>query len=116
ECTNYWPHNTVLFVKDFFGNYPKFVFYYFKIFDFKSFSAITAVPTLDRKQLYKVDVHLLSTQEQAQIVKEIESRLSVCDTVEQQIKDSLTQAEALRQSILKKAFEGRLLTEEEIKA
>jgi len=57
------------------------------------------------------DIHLI-----AQIVKEIESRLSVCDAVEQQIKDSLSQAEALRQSILKKAFEGKLLTEEEIKA
>ncbi|MFV0186120.1 restriction endonuclease subunit S [Empedobacter falsenii] len=59
---------------------------------------------------------IYSLQEQAQIVKEIESRLSVCDAVEQQIKDSLSQAEALRQSILKKAFEGKLLTEEEIKA
>lgn len=57
-----------------------------------------------------------SFEEQAQIVKEIEARLSVCDAVEQQIKDSLSQAEALRQSILKKAFEGKLLTEEEIKA
>jgi type I restriction enzyme S subunit len=46
--------------------------------------------------------------EQYQIVSEIESRLSVCDKIEQTIEDSLKKAEALRQSILKKAFAGEL--------
>lgn len=54
--------------------------------------------------------------EQLQIVKEIESRLSVCDMLEQQINTSLQQSEALRQSILKKAFAGELLTEAELTA
>ncbi|AZA60752.1 restriction endonuclease subunit S [Chryseobacterium indoltheticum] len=52
--------------------------------------------------------------EQHQIVKQIESRLSVCDSIEQNIKESLLKAEALRQSILKKAFEGNLLTAQEL--
>lgn len=55
-----------------------------------------------------------TTVEQTQIVQEIERRLSVCDKMEQSIKESLEKAEALRQSILKKAFEGKLLTEAEI--
>lgn len=57
---------------------------------------------------------LCSTQEQTQIVQEIESRLSVCDKMEQSINESIEKAEALRQSILKKAFEGKLLSEAEI--
>ena len=57
---------------------------------------------------------LCSIQEQNQIVQEIESRLSVCDKVEQSISESILKAEALRQSILKKAFEGRLLSQAEI--
>ena len=55
-----------------------------------------------------------SLEEQHQIVQEIESRLSVCDEMEKSIESSLKKAEALRQSILKKAFEGELLTEKEI--
>jgi type I restriction enzyme S subunit len=47
--------------------------------------------------------------EQTLIVQEIESRLSVCDKVEETINQSLAQAETLRQSILKKAFEGKLV-------
>ena len=79
--------------------------------------ATTSICALYQRDLFPLKVKVISSlEEQAQIVKEIESRLSVCDAVEQQIKDSLSQAEALRQSILKKAFEGKLLTEEEIKA
>ncbi|MFA7325716.1 MAG: restriction endonuclease subunit S [Candidatus Kapaibacterium sp.] len=59
---------------------------------------------------------LCSPAEQHQIVQEIESRLSVCDNVERSIKDSLKKAKALRQSILKKAFDGTLLSAEEIAA
>lgn len=55
-----------------------------------------------------------SLQEQNQIVQEIESRLSVCDKIEETIEAALSKSEALRQSILKKAFEGRLLSEAEL--
>lgn len=55
-------------------------------------------------------------EEQNQIVQEIESRLSVCDHIEASIKENLAKSEALRQSILKKAFAGKLLTREELAA
>jgi type I restriction enzyme S subunit len=38
-----------------------------------------------------------------------ESKLSICDKLEETISQSLQQAETLRQSILKRAFEGKLL-------
>ena len=49
---------------------------------------------------------------QNQIVQEIESRLSVCDKIEESILQGLQQAEALRQSILKKTFEGKLVLQD----
>lgn len=42
------------------------------------------------------------------IVKKIDAKMSVCDSIEQAIDASLQQAESLRQSILKQAFEGNL--------
>jgi len=47
--------------------------------------------------------------EQQLIVDELESKLTVCDKIEETISQSLLQAESLRQSILKKAFEGKLI-------
>jgi type I restriction enzyme S subunit len=49
-----------------------------------------------------------SISDQNKIIQQIESRLSVADKMEESISQSLQQAEALRQSILKKAFEGKL--------
>lgn len=43
---------------------------------------------------------------QKKVISKIESRLSVCDNIEKTVDTALQQAEALRQSILKKAFEG----------
>ena len=49
---------------------------------------------------------ICSIEEQKQIVYELESRLSVCESIEQTVDTALAQADAMRQSILKQAFEG----------
>ena len=69
---------------------------------------------INGEKLSNYPIPLCSLAEQTQIVEEIESRLSVCDKMEQSINESLEKAEALRQSILKKAFEGKLLSQAEI--
>jgi type I restriction enzyme, S subunit len=56
-----------------------------------------------------IEIPVPSIEEQQRIIQQIESRLSVCDKIEETITNSLKQAEALRQSILKKAFEGKLI-------
>lgn len=73
-------------------------------------------PNLNLSLIKNTTLPFPSKEEQHQIVQEIESRLSVCDKVEQSITDSLQKAQALRQSILKKAFEGTLLSPAEIAA
>lgn len=73
-----------------------------------------AQPFIGLTELRNWAVPVCSLQEQTAIVQEIESRLSVCDKMEQSINESIEKAEALRQSILKKAFEGKLLSQAEI--
>ena len=51
----------------------------------------------------------VSDEEAIEVVNQIDSRLSVCDSIEQTVDTALAQADALRQSILKEAFEGRLV-------
>ena len=59
-----------------------------------------------------IPVPFCSTDEQIQIVEELESKLSEVDQLDQTITTSLQQAEALRQSILKKAFSGQLVSQD----
>jgi len=60
-----------------------------------------------------ITLPICSLKKQQRIVEEIESRLSVCDKLEETINQSLAQSESLRQSILKQAFEGKLIAPEE---
>ncbi len=54
-------------------------------------------------------IELPNEVEQQLIVDELESKLTVCKKIEETIAQSLQQAETLRQSILKRAFEGKLV-------
>ena len=69
-------------------------------------------PRISFEEIADYPVNVCKPEEQAIIVQEIESRLSVCDKIEESITHSLLQAEALRQSILKKAFEGKLVSQD----
>lgn len=72
----------------------------------KSTSGVNNINSIELSDLI---IPLLTLGEQHDIVQAIENRLSVADKMEESIEQSLHQAEALRQSILKKAFEGRLV-------
>ncbi len=64
---------------------------------------------IGQEKIKQIEFPYCLIEEQYQIVQEIESRLSVADKMEESIAQSLLQAEALRQSILKKAFSGQLV-------
>lgn len=89
----------------------KYTNYFFISFKQKleELAPATAQKNINVDILEKVEIPLAPIEEQHNIVQEIESRLSVADKMEESITQSLQQAEALRQSILKKAFEGRLV-------
>ena len=57
-----------------------------------------------------IEIPLPSIKEQQLIIDLLESKLAICDKIEETISQSLLQAETLRQSILKKAFEGKLVS------
>ncbi|MCF8255842.1 MAG: restriction endonuclease subunit S [Bacteroidia bacterium] len=72
----------------------------------------TTAPHLNIGDVRKFKVVICSLEEQQLIVSELESKLTVCDKIEETISQSLQQAETLRQSILKQAFEGKLIDSE----
>ena len=73
----------------------------------------TTSPHLNIKDIRKLRIRIASHEVQQSIVSDIERRLSVCDKLEESIMKSLQQAEVLRQSILKKAFEGNLVPQDQ---
>ena len=69
----------------------------------------TAQKTVGLTVLRKILIpYTESKLEQEEIVRDIENKMSVCDSIEKTVDTALQQAEAMRQSILKQAFEGSL--------
>ncbi|MDD5095043.1 MAG: restriction endonuclease subunit S [Dehalococcoidia bacterium] len=52
----FWPLNTTLWVKDFKGNDPKFVFYFLQTLGLERYNSGAGVPTLNRNHLATIDV------------------------------------------------------------
>ena len=68
----------------------------------------TGSPHINVGDIKEFQIPIPSLEEQSNIVCQIEEQLSSCDNVEKTVDAILTQADAMRQSILKQAFEGTL--------
>ena len=68
----------------------------------------TGSPHINVGDIKEFQIPIPSLEEQSNIVRQIEEQLSSCDNVEKTVDAILTQADAMRQSILKQAFEGAL--------
>jgi len=94
----------------------RYIDYFFKFAKRKisAWAPATAQKNINLNILENIIMPFCSIDEQKQVVMEIEARLSVCDNIQTNIDNGLNTARALRQSILKRAFEGKLLSEEEL--
>ncbi len=73
----------------------------------------SGVNNINSDEVKALRISLPPLAEQQRIVEEVERLLSVADAVEATVKQSLKQAERLRQSILKRAFEGNLVPQDD---
>jgi len=94
--------------------YPDYSLYYLSqaVQIFKHQHRGTTIAGVTKKQLSELRYALPPRPEQHRIVEEIERRFSVADQMEKTVEQGLKQAERLRQSILKRAFEGRLVRQD----
>jgi type I restriction enzyme, S subunit len=63
----YWPHNTALYVTDFKGNYPKYVYFLMKCLGHMQTSNKSAVPGINRNDLHEIQVPYVSVAYQKNI-------------------------------------------------
>ncbi|MBS4057502.1 MAG: restriction endonuclease subunit S [Bacteroidales bacterium] len=62
---NCWPLNTALYVKDYKGNFPKYVYYFLQTMKLESFNCGAGVPTLNQNHLHKIKIKVHRKEEQA---------------------------------------------------
>lgn len=97
---DFWPLNTSLWVKDFKGHDPRYVYYLFRSIDFKQFNVGTGVPTLNRNHLSSIfvsDIGISREKQIAKIIGDLDDRIEL----NRQINQTL---EHIAQTIFKSWF------------
>lgn len=91
----------------------KYLQYYFESHEARFYIEKTAKSTsgvnnINSEEIKRMHIPWGDNELQNEVVAEIESKLSTCDSIDKMIVDTLVRADVMRQSILKDAFEGRL--------
>jgi len=101
--SDFWPHNTSLWVTRFNGNNPRFIFYLYCAVDFGRFASGSGVPTLNRNDAHAFSVALPSTAaEQEAIAK----ALSDADALIESLEQLITKKRNLKQGAMQELLTG----------
>lgn len=99
-----WPLNTTLYVKDFHGNFPKYVAYFLQFFDLKKFASGTGVPTLNRNDIHSQYIAFPPPEEQMKICK----ILTQLDKTISQKTEELRLTQSLKKSLMQDLLTGKV--------
>jgi type I restriction enzyme, S subunit len=106
---DFWPLNTALYIKQYYHNDLRFVYYFLMQFDLRSYSSGAGVPTLNRNNVHGIKVWFpVLIQEQQEIVRNLDSVRDEAQKLEAFYQQKIADLEELKKSILQKAFSGEL--------
>ena len=97
---DFWPLNTTLYVRDFKGNFPRFISYFLKTVDFHAYSDKAAVPGLNRNHLHEA----LALMPNLLIQQEIAATLGALDDRITLLRETNATLEAIAQALFKSWF------------
>jgi len=101
DC-NYWPHNTALWVTDFKGNHPHFIYYLYQKLNLNRFGTGSGVPTLNRNDIHSEVISVPSYEEQ-KIIAEIFCNFDQLITLHQR---NLEKLQNVKKAYLNEMFIG----------
>src|SRR5262249_51193988 len=100
----FWPLNTTLYVRDFHGNDPCFVYYLLQRFDFHSFSGKSGVPGVNRNDLH---VEFVTLPKDINEQRAIATALSDADTLLGALEQLIAKKRDLKQAAMQQLLTGQ---------
>ena len=99
--TNFWPHNTSLWVTDFCGNDPKFIYYFFIQIRLKKYNAGSSIPTLNRNDVHSIKASIPESLKEQQ---KIATFISSVDTKIEHLGKKKALLEQYKKGMMQKLF------------
>ncbi|MGQ0830963.1 MAG: restriction endonuclease subunit S [Microthrixaceae bacterium] len=85
---DYWPHDTTLWVKDFHGNDPEYVYWFLRSFPLLDYESSTANPSLNRNRLHPVEIVWPDRSLQGDLVRYLRKILALCAQADDRLRRS----------------------------
>jgi type I restriction enzyme, S subunit len=105
---DFWPHDTTLWVKEFNGNHPRFVYHFLRNLDVGHLDSGTANPALNRNVLHPIRIGWPSLAIQGTAVRTLDDLEVETQRLAHLYERKLAALEALKRSLLHQAFTGQL--------
>lgn len=117
---DYWPHNTSLWVTNFIGSKPKYVFYLFNYLNFNRFGSGSGVPTLNRNDIHPYKIPLPPLPEQQKIAEILSTWDKAIELCQKTIEELKQRNKGLAQQLLSgkkrvKSFEDSVWKKEKLR-
>lgn len=101
---DYWPHNTALWVTDFKGNHPKYVYFFYDSYKLERFGTGSGVPTLNRNDVHIQKAYFPALPEQQKIA----SFLTAVDEKLTALKKKKALLEQYKKGVMQKLFSQQI--------
>lgn len=101
---SFWPLNTTLYVKDFYGNDPLYISYLLRRIDFHTHSGKSGVPGVNRNDLHEIVVALPSTRTEQKTIAEA---LSDTDALIESLEQLITKKRQIKQGAMQELLTGK---------
>ncbi len=104
----FWPHNTALFVTNFQGNDPRWCYYLLRVISKVDLGSKSAVPGVDRKDLYEIPVAIPPLREQPSIAAQVADQLNHFEKVTQSVQFQIDRLREYRTRLIADVVTGKL--------
>jgi type I restriction enzyme S subunit len=82
---DFFPHNTCLFIKDFKGNHPRYIYYLIKTLGLNDYKSGSGVPTMNRNHLHPIKVNayldIFDQQKIASVLSALDTKIELNNSI-----------------------------------
>ena len=105
---DFWPHDTTLWVREFGGNHPRFVYYFLLHMRLESYDVGAANPTLNRNHVHPLIVRWPDVESQRRIAEYLDRASETVDPLIAKVNETISRLREYRTALISAAVTGKI--------